>query len=116
MARTARIIRAVETNIVVFDGESGFITLTAQQGYRIFGTVRTNGVGAEDVTVMVTKTNGDEIGDDIVFDNTDTGGGSARAKVSVVNGGFTQEESTSTEEDHLILIFYFFHLFLNGVK
>jgi len=46
---------------------------------------------------------GYEIGDDIVFDNTDTGGGSARAKVSVVNGGFTQEESISTEEDHLIL-------------
>src|SRR6056300_938335 len=46
---------------------------------------------------------GYEIGDDIVFDNTDTGGGSARAKVSVINGGFTQEESTSTEEDHLIL-------------
>ena len=46
---------------------------------------------------------GYEIGDDIVFNNTDTGGGSARAKVSVVNGGFTQEESTSTEEDHLVL-------------
>ena len=46
---------------------------------------------------------GYEIGDDINFDNTDTGGGSARAKVSVVNGGFTQEESTSTEEDHIVL-------------
>src|SRR5210317_2035594 len=46
---------------------------------------------------------GYEIGDDIVFNNTNTGGGSARAKVSVVNGGFTQEESTSTEEDHLVL-------------
>src|SRR6056300_843695 len=46
---------------------------------------------------------GYEIGDDIVFNNTDTGGGSAEAKVSVVNGGFTQEESISTEEDHLIL-------------
>jgi len=46
---------------------------------------------------------GYEIGDDIVFDNTGTGGGSASAKVSVVNGGFTQEESTSTEEDHLVL-------------
>jgi len=46
---------------------------------------------------------GYEIGDDIVFDNTDTGGGSARAKVSVVNGGFTQEESTSTEDDHIVL-------------
>jgi len=46
---------------------------------------------------------GYEIGDDIDFDDTGTGGGSARAKVSVVNGGFTQEESTSTEEDHLVL-------------
>ena len=46
---------------------------------------------------------GYEIGDNIEFDDTGTGGGSARAKVSVVNGGFTQEESTSTEEDHLVL-------------
>src|SRR5210317_574250 len=46
---------------------------------------------------------GYEIGDDIVFNNTDTGGGSAEAKVSIVNGGFTQEESESTEEDHLVL-------------
>jgi len=46
---------------------------------------------------------GYEIGDDIVFNNTGTGGGSAEAKVSVVNGGFTQEDSESTEEDHLVL-------------
>jgi hypothetical protein len=46
---------------------------------------------------------GYEIGDNIEFNDTGTGGGSARAKVSVVNGGFTQEESTSTEEDHLVL-------------
>src|SRR6056300_297975 len=46
---------------------------------------------------------GYEIGDDVVFNNTDTGGGSAEAKVSVVNGGFTQEDSESTEEDHLVL-------------
>ena len=46
---------------------------------------------------------GYEIGDEIEFNNTDTGGGSARAKVSVVNGGFTQEESTSTTDDHIIL-------------
>jgi len=46
---------------------------------------------------------GYEIGDDIVFDNTGTGGGSAIAKVSVVNGGFTQEESSSTTDDHIIL-------------
>ena len=47
---------------------------------------------------------GYEIGDDINFDNTDTGGGSARAKVSVVNGGFTQEDFwIKYEEDHIIL-------------
>ena len=46
---------------------------------------------------------GYSIGDDLVFDNTDTGGGSAVAKVSVVNGGFTQEESTSTVDDHIVL-------------
>jgi hypothetical protein len=46
---------------------------------------------------------GYEIGDNIIFDNTDTGGGSASAKVSVVNGGFTQEESTSTVDDHIVL-------------
>jgi len=46
---------------------------------------------------------GYSIGDDLVFNNTDTGGGSAVAKVSVVNGGFTQEESTSAVDDHIIL-------------
>ena len=46
---------------------------------------------------------GYSIGDDLVFDNTGTGGGSAVAKVSVVNGGFTQEESTSTVDDHIVL-------------
>jgi hypothetical protein len=44
-----------------------------------------------------------EIGDSLVFTNTGTGGGSASAKVSVVNGGFTQETSTSTVDDHIIL-------------
>ena len=44
-----------------------------------------------------------EIGDDLVFTNTGTGGGSARAKVSVVNGGITQEESTSSTDDHIVL-------------
>src|SRR5210317_1564073 len=46
---------------------------------------------------------GYEIGDDLVFTNTGTGGGSARAKVSVVNAGVTKETSTSTTEDHIIL-------------
>ncbi len=49
---------------------------------------------------------GYEIGDDLIFTNTDTGGGSAQAKVSLVNGGIVAEEGTTgmTEgEDHLVL-------------
>jgi len=46
---------------------------------------------------------GYEIGDDLVFNNANTNGGDAQAKVSVVNGGFTQEESTSTIDDHIVL-------------
>tara|TARA_R110001592_G_scaffold83550_4_gene247385 strand:- start:843 stop:3422 length:2580 start_codon:yes stop_codon:yes gene_type:complete len=47
---------------------------------------------------------GYEIGDDIVFNDTDTGGGSARAKVSVVNGGFTPESGVETDsESHIVL-------------
>ena len=49
---------------------------------------------------------GYEIGDDLVFTNTDTGGGSAQAKVSLVNGGIVADEGTSgmTEgEDHIVL-------------
>jgi hypothetical protein len=46
---------------------------------------------------------GYSIDDDIVFTNTNTGGGAATAKVSVVNGGFTQEESSSITDDHIVL-------------
>src|SRR5210317_2049615 len=40
---------------------------------------------------------------EIIVNDGDTGGGSATAKVSVVNGGFTQETSTSTTDDHIVL-------------
>ena len=43
------------------------------------------------------------IGDSLTFTNTGTGGGSASAKVSVVNGGFTQEQSSSLTDDHITL-------------
>jgi len=46
---------------------------------------------------------GYEIGDDLVFNNTNTNGGAATAKVSVVNGGFTQETSSSLTDDHIVL-------------
>ena len=67
--------------------------------------VQVDAVGRGSISDFVIQTSGSgyEIGDDINFTNTGTGGGSARAKVSVVNGGFTIEESTSSTEDHIIL-------------
>jgi hypothetical protein len=67
--------------------------------------VQVDAVGRGGITEFIIDNPGSGyvIGDDINFTNTGTGGGSARAKVSVVNGGLTQETSTSTTEDHIIL-------------
>jgi hypothetical protein len=67
--------------------------------------VQVNDVGRGGITEIILNDGGSgyEIGDDINFTNTGTGGGSATAKVSVVNGGFTQETSTSTTDDHIVL-------------
>jgi hypothetical protein len=67
--------------------------------------VQVDAVGRGGITEFIIGSGGTgyEIGDDIVFTNTGTGGGSARAKVSVVNGSLTQETSTSTTEDHIVL-------------
>jgi hypothetical protein len=67
--------------------------------------VQVDAVGRGGITEFIIDNPGSgyEIGDDINFTNTGTGGGSARAKVSVVNGGLTLETSTSTTEDHIIL-------------
>src|SRR5210317_1938638 len=67
--------------------------------------VQVDGIGRGGITEFVIDNPGSgyEIGDDLNFTNTGTGGGSARAKVSVVNGGLTQEESTSSTEDHIVL-------------
>src|SRR6056300_451649 len=67
--------------------------------------VQVNDVGRGGITEIILNDGGSgyEIGDDINFTNTGTSGGSATAKVSVVNGGFTQETSTSTTDDHIVL-------------
>src|SRR5210317_528752 len=67
--------------------------------------IQVDGIGRGGITEFIIDDAGSgyEIGDDIDFTNTGTGGGSARAKVSVVNGGLTQEESTSTTDDHIVL-------------
>ena len=67
--------------------------------------IQVDSVGRGGITdfVIASAGSGYEIGDAIEFTNTGTGGGSASAKVSVVNGGFTQETSTSTVDDHIVL-------------
>src|SRR5210317_382942 len=67
--------------------------------------VQVDAIGRGGITEFVIGDGGSGyvIGDDLEFTNTGTGGGSARAKVSIVNGGLTQETSTSTTEDHIVL-------------
>jgi len=67
--------------------------------------IQVDAVGRGGISEFIIDTGGTgyEIGDDIEFTNTGTGGGSAQAKVSVVNGGFTQETSTSIVDDHIVL-------------
>ena len=67
--------------------------------------VQVDAIGRGGITEFVIGNGGSGyvIGDDLEFTNTGTGGGSARAKVSIVNGGLTQETSSSTTEDHIVL-------------
>jgi hypothetical protein len=46
---------------------------------------------------------GYDIGDELNFNNTNTNGSGAAGFISVVNGGFTPEDSISTTEEHIIL-------------
>lgn len=67
--------------------------------------IQVENVGRSGLTDIFVENGGTnyEIGDDVVFNNANTNGGAAVAKVSVVNGGFTQEESSSLIDDHIIL-------------
>ena len=67
--------------------------------------VQVNAIGNGGITDFIIDDAGNsfEIGDDLVFNNANTDGGGAVAKVSLVNGGLTPEDSTSTTDDHIIL-------------
>jgi hypothetical protein len=56
------------------------------------------GLGSLEELIVDEGGTGYEIGDVVNFSS-----GNAEAKVSVVNGGFTQEESLSSTEDHIVL-------------
>ena len=67
--------------------------------------IQVDGIGRGGITELIIDNAGSgyEIGDELNFTNTGTGGGFISAKVSVVNGGFTQEESSSSTDDHIVL-------------
>ncbi len=67
--------------------------------------IQVDNVGSGGITEVLIDDAGSsyEIGDDLTFTTTGTNGGGVTAKVSVVNGGITPEDSTSTTDDHIIL-------------
>jgi len=80
------------------------ITLT---GAGTNAIIQVDNIGSGKITEVLIDDAGSgyAIGDDITFTNTNTGGGGAIAKVSVVNGGITTENGTvgATSTDHIIL-------------
>jgi len=69
--------------------------------------IQVDNVGSGGITEVLIDDAGTgyAIGDDITFTNTNTNGGGAVAKVSVVNGGITTETGTTgaTSVDHIVL-------------
>ena len=62
-------------------------------------------VGSGGITEIIVDSSGSgySVGDNLVFNNTGTQVVNASRFVSVINGGFTQETSSSTVDDHIIL-------------
>jgi len=85
------------TNDGSFYNDSDTVSIT---GGGNSATIQVDAVGSGSVTEVLVDSGGTgyEIGDTVNFSS-----GNATAKVSVVNGGFTQEESTSTTDDHIVL-------------
>ena len=82
----------VNDNVTITGGGSGSI-------------IHVDAIGNGGITDFIIDNAGTgyEIGDSLVFNNANTNGGGATAAISLVNGGFTQEESTSTIDDHIVL-------------
>ena len=85
-------IHSVSEPVQVVGGGSGAIV-----------QIKTLGIGGIKELIIDTPGVNYVIGDDLVFNNANTNGGGAAAFVSVVNGGFTLEDSTSTTEDHIVM-------------
>ena len=101
------VVTGIPTSITLINDGANYnrndiVTLTAGGEGAV---VQVETVGRGSITHLFVDDGGSgyEIGDDLIFSNAGTGGGSASAKVSIVNGGFTQEDSSSLTEDHIIL-------------
>ena len=94
------------TKTVINDGNlyvsTDAITLN---GGGVGGSLTINDLGSGGITEIIIDNGGSgyAIGDVLNFTNTGTQGVNAAGFVSVVNGGFTQETSTSTVDDHIVL-------------
>lgn len=78
---------------------------TTINGGGIGAIIKTGNIGSAGLTEIIIDSGGQNysIGDSLVFNNTGTNGSGAAGFVSVVNGGFTLEDSLSTTEDQIIL-------------
>ena len=97
-------------DIVTITNDGGL--LAADQAITLSGggnnaIVQVDNVGSGSITEFLIDDSGTgyAIGDSVVFTNTNTNGGGAVAKVSVVNGGITTENGTvgATSVDHIVL-------------
>ena len=82
-----------------------YTDLISVNGGGVGATFSVNDIGSGGITEIIVDDGGSgySMGDNLVFNNTGTQGVNASGFVSVVNGGFTQESSTSPTEDHIIL-------------
>ena len=106
-------IKAVVTgipDIVSITNDGGLLTpndaITFSGGGQS-AILQVDNVGTGSLTEVLVASGGSgyAIGDSVAFTNTNTGGGSAVAKVSVVNGGITTENGTvgASLTDHIVL-------------
>ena len=78
------------------------VTVTDTGGNGAIIQVNEVGHGSLDEIIIDAGGSGYEIGDEIVFANSGTGGASASAEVAIVNGALSLESASSTQPDHII--------------
>ena len=91
---------------IINDGNLYSITdLLTVTGGGVGANFSINDIGSGGINDIIIDSSGSNyvIGDELVFNNLGTSGKNAKGFVSVVNGGFTPEDSTSSTEEHIVL-------------